>query len=192
MAKKYEFKPDKPRSGLLSKLYLTQKQRRALFKWLFYALFLLVLSVLQDVLLCRVRLLGATTELVPCGIFLICLAEGLEQGSVFSLVSACLYLFSGTAAGVYSIVLITALAVFVTLFRQSFLQKGFSAAMLCAVTAMLLYELAVFAIGLFLGMTTLNRIGSFCLTALYTLLTAPVMYPVVTAISNFGGEAWKE
>ena len=180
MAKKYEFKPDKPRSGLLNRLYLTQKQRRALFKWLFYGLFLLALSVLQDVLLCRVQLLGATTELVPCGIFLVCLAEGLEQGSIFSLVAACLYLF------------ITALAIFVTLFRQSFLRKGFSAAMLCTVVAVFVYELAVFFIGVFLGLTTLNRIGSICMTAVYTVLTAPVMYPVVAAISNYGGEAWKE
>lgn len=192
MAKKYEFKPDKPRSGLLSKLYLTQKQRRALFKWLFYGLFLLALSVLQDVLLCRVQLLGATTELVPCGIFLVCLAEGLEQGSIFSLVAACLYLFSGTAAGVYAMVFITALAIFVTLFRQSFLRKGFSAAMLCTVVAVFVYELAVFFIGVFLGLTTLNRIGSACMTAVYTVLTAPAMYPVVAAISNYGGEAWKE
>lgn len=192
MAKKYEFKPDKPRSGLLSKLYLTQKQRRALFKWVFYGVFLLALSVLQDVLLCRVRLFGATTELVPCGIFLICLAEGLEEGSVFSLVAACLYLFSGSASGVYSIVFITGLAVFVTLFRQSFLRKGFSAAMLCTVVAVFVYEVAVFFSALFLGLTTIGRFSNPCLTALYTLLTAPVMYPIVKAISNYGGEAWKE
>ena len=73
MAKRNEFKPDKPRSGVLSKLFLTQLQRRSLLKWGIYALLLLVLSVVQDVLLCRVRLFGATTELVPCTIFLICL-----------------------------------------------------------------------------------------------------------------------
>ena len=192
MAKKYEFKPDKPRAGFFSKLYLTQKQRRFLLKWLFYGLFLLALSVLQDVLLCRVRLWGATTELVPCGIILICLAEGVEQGCVFALIASSLYLFSGTAAGIYSIVFITALAVFVTLFRQGYLKKCFNAAMLCTAVALPVYELAVFALGLFLGMTTPNRLGSFCLTAVYTLLTAPLMYPVISAISNFGGDAWKE
>ena len=192
MAKKYEFKPDKPRTGFLSRFHLTQKQRRSLLKWLFYGLFLLALSILQDVLLCRVRLWGATTELVPCGIILICLAEGVEQGSVFALIASCLYLFSGTAAGIYSIVFITALAVFVTLFRQGYLKKGFSAAMLCVTVALPVYELAVFALGLFLGFTTANRFVSFLLTAAYTLLTAPIMYPVISAISNFGGDAWKE
>ena len=192
MAKKYEFKPDKPRSGLLSKLYLTPKQRLSLLKWVLYTLVLLVLSVLQDVLLCRMRLFGATTELVPCGIFLICLAEGLENGCVMALVSSCLYLFSGTAAGNYSIVLITGLAVLVTFLRQSYLQKGFGSTMLCTCAAMLLYELATFAFGLFLSQTIPGRIGGFLLTAVMTLLTAPALYPLITAISKIGGNTWKE
>lgn len=192
MPRKNEFKPDKPRSGLLSKLFLTKKQRISLLKWTLYTLTLLVLSILQDVLLSRMRIFGATTELVPCGIFLICLAEGLETGSVFSLVAACIYLFSGTAAGHYSIVFITALSIGVTLFRQSYLRKGFSAAMLCTVFAMVVYEMAVFAIGLFLNMTTFGRIGTHLLTALLTLVAAPVLYPIVSGISTIGGEAWKE
>lgn len=190
MAKKYEFKPDKPRSGFLSKLFLTRKQRRAVLKWTLYALVLVVLSVLQDVLLCRVRLFGASTELVPCGIFLICVLEGLERGSVFALAASLIYLFSGTAPGVYTIVFITALAVLVTWLRQSYLQSGFAAAMLCTAAAMLVYELATFFIGLFLGLTTLSRIGSFCVSALMTMPAAPVLYPVCKAIG--GGDTWKE
>lgn len=192
MAKKYEFKPDKPISGIFSKLFLTQKQRRSVLRWGLYSLVLLVLSVLQDVLLCRFRLFGATTELVPCGIFLICLIEGLERGSIFSLCAACLYLFSGSAPGNYAIVFITALSVGITAFRQSFLQKGFSAAMLCTGAATLVYQLAVFALGLFLGMTTFGRLGSRFVTALLTFAWAPLLYPILNAISTIGGEAWKE
>lgn len=189
MAKKYEFKPDKQRS-VLTKLVLTRLQQRSVLKWALYALVLVVLSVLQDVLLCRVRLFGATTELVPCGIFLICLLEGMHHGCVFALVASLLYLFSGSAAGVYAIVFITVLAVAVSFVRQSYLQKGFAAAMLCTGAAMLVYELATFFIGLFLGLTTFPRIGSFCLTAMLTMLAAPVIYPVLLAIG--GGDAWRE
>ena len=192
MAKRYEFKPDKPVSGFFSKLFLTQKQRRSILRWGLYGLVLLALSVLQDVLLCRFRLFGATTELVPCGIFLICLIEGLERGSVFSLCAACLYLFSGSAPGNYAIVFITALSIGITAFRQSFLRKGFSAAMLCTGAATLLYQLAVFAIGLFLGLTTFGRLGTRCVTALLTFVWAPLLYPILNAISTIGGEAWKE
>ena len=192
MARKYEFKPDRPDSGLLHKLYLTQKQRRTLLKWLLYGLVLLALSVVQDVILCQVRLFGATTELVPCGIFLICLMVGAESGCVFSLVSAFLYLFSGTAAGYYCVVIITGLAVAVTLLRQSYLRRSFSSTMLCVAVAMVTYEILVFAFGLFLGLTTFARLGGFLVTTLLSLAAAPILYPVVKAIGTVGGESWTE
>ena len=185
---KEEFREDKPRSGLLSKLYLTQKQRLQLLKWALYALVLVVLSVVQDVLLSRFSIFGTTTELVPCGIFLIVVAEGMETGSVFSLIAACCYLFSGSAAGNYTIVIITLLGIGAAFFRQSYLQKGFSAAMLCTAAGMILYELAVFLIGLFLGFTTFGRIGTHFLTGVYSLVFAPVLYPLVKVISGLKDE----
>ena len=192
MAKKQEFKPDKPQSSWLSKLHLTELQRKALLKWILYALVLLTLSVLQDVVLCRFRIFGATTELVPCGIFLICIIVGTEQGCIFALISSLLYLFSGTAAGPYSMVFITALSIGICILRQSFLQKGFPAAMLCVALAMLLYELLNFAFGLFLDVTLPGRIGAFFLTAGMSLVVAPVLYPLFLSIGSIGGDAWKE
>lgn len=192
MAKKYEFKPDKPRSGLLSKLFLTQKQRRSLLKWSLYTLVLLMLSVIQDVLLCRLSFFGSTTELVPCGIFLICLLEGAQTGSVFCLVASCLYRFSGSTSGNYVIVFLTVLGVMATFLRQSYLQKGFGAAMLCTFCAMTVYEMAMFGIGVFLGHTYLGRWSVFLLTALLTMVVAPALYPLLHGICKLGGESWKE
>ena len=192
MARKYEFKPDKPRSGWISKLYLTRKQRLSMLKWGLYGLALLVLSVLQDVLLCRFRVYGTTTELVPCGIFLICVLQGLESGSVFALVASLLYLFSGSAPGPYAMVFITFLAVGVTFLRQSYLQSGFSAALLCTAGAMLVYEMLVFLIVLFLQQTRPDRVVGFLLTAGMTLVSVPVLYPIFLAIGKIGGETWKE
>lgn len=192
MAKKYDFKPDKEPSPLLSRLYLTRKQRLSILKWALYALVLVCLSVLQDVLFVRFRLFGATTELVPVGIFLICVLEGMERGSIFSLVAACIYLFSGTAAGTYCIVFITVFAVFVAFLRQSYLQRGFVPALLCTAVAMLLYEAGVFSIGLFLDLTTPARIIGFAVTAVLSLVAVPVLYPIILAIGKIGGEAWKD
>lgn len=192
MAKKNEFKPDKPQSGLLHKLYLTPKQRLSALKWGLYALVLLVLSVLQDVILCRIRLFGAATELVPCGIFLICILEGSERGSLFALLSALAYLFSGTAPGPYAMVFITFLAIGFSILRQSYFQKGFGAAMLCTVMAMALYEVGVFAIGVFLGLTHSGRFMSFGITALLSAVAAPVLYPILLSIGTIGGESWKD
>lgn len=192
MAKKSEFRPDKPRGGILSKLYLTKKQRRSLLKWCLYGLVLLVLSVLQDVILSRVRLYGASTELVPCGIFLICILEGTHTGSVFALAASLAYLFSGTAPGTYAMVLIVVLAIFVCILRQAYLQNGFGTAMLCTAAAMLVYELSVFAIGLFLRLTVFSRISGFLITVALSLLAAPILYFIILSISKVGGGAWNE
>lgn len=192
MAKKYEFRPDKPRSSFLSKLYLTQKQRRSLLKWCLYGLVLLVLSILQDVVLCHVRVFGASTELVPCGIFLICILEGIHTGSVFALVASLLYLFSGTAPGAYAMVLLVVLAVVSCVFRQAYLQKDFFSVVLCSGVGMLAYELSVFAMGLFLGLTTPGRFFGFCVTAILSAVAAPILYPIAVSIRSLGGEVWKE
>ena len=192
MAKKYDFQPDKPRVSWVSKLHLTQQQRRMLLKWALYALLLLVLSVLQDVVFCQLRLFGATADLLPAAIFLICFIEGAEKGGTFALVSSALYVFSGTAAGPYSMILITFLAVFVCIFRQGYLQPGFAATMLCSVFSVIIYELAVFAIGLALGLTIPSRIIGFAVTAAFSCLAAPVLYPIARSISSIGGETWKE
>lgn len=192
MGKKYEFRPDKPRSSFLSKLYLTQMQRRSLLKWCLYGAVLLMLSILQDVIFCHMRIFGASTELVPCGIFLICTLEGIHTGSVFALVASLIYLFSGTAPGAYAMVLLVVLAVIVCVFRQAYLQKDFAAVVLCTAVGMLLYELSVFAFGLFLGYTSPGRVIGFCVTALLSAVAAPALYPIAVSIRSLGGEVWKE
>ena len=192
MAKKNEFQPDKPKLGILDRLHLTKLQRRILLKWVLYTAVLLTLSLLQDVILCHFRIAGASTELIPCAIFLICLLEGSEQGSVFALIASSLYLFSGTAPGVYSLVILTFVAILAAYMRQTYLQKGFSSAMLCCIPALVLYELLTFAFGLFLGLTQPSRFVGFLITAGLTSLTAPALYPLFLRIGTIGGDPWKE
>ena len=190
--KKREFRRDKPHTGFLGRLYLTQNQRKSILKWFLYGLSLLVLSLLQDTVMCKVRLFGATTDLVPLGILLICVLQPFETSVTFGLVSSLLFLFSGSAPGPYCIVLLTFLGFGINIFRQSFLRKGFSAAMLCVSAAMLVYELCIFIIGLASGLTVLSRAPGFLATALMSLIAAPALYPVMVAIGKIGGESWKE
>lgn len=190
--RKYEFRPDRTDSGILNKLYLTKKQRLSILKWLLYSLILVLLSVLQDVILSRVHLFGATTDLVPCAVILICILEGSENSCIFALAAACTYLFSGTAPGHYCIPFLTFLALGAAIFRQSFLRKGFSATMLCLTAATILYEMLVFATGVLLGNTTLSRYGIFLLTGLLSLIAAPILYPIALSIGKIGGETWKD
>jgi len=192
MAKKQEFRPDSTQKSLLQRLHLTKQQRKSVLKWVLYALFLILLSLLQDVILTHLRIYNATTDLVPCTIFIICVIEGTQSGSIFSLVASLLYHFSVNDLGVYAVLFITFLAIIVTAFRQGYLRKGFSAAMLCTCVAMFLYEMAVFGIGIFLGHTYPGRFVGFCITAGLSMLAAPLLYPLVQLIASIGGDTWKE
>ena len=192
MAKKYEFQPDKPYATWLSKLHLTRQQQRNLLKWILYALLLVVLSVVQDVVLCRLRIYGGSTDLVPCAIFLVCLIEGTQRGCIFSLVAAFLYLRSGSAPGPQVLVLITVLAISASALYQAYLRPGFPAALLCITLCMAFYETGIFAFCMLLGQVTFGRYMSFVVPAVVSLAAIPVLFPIMQAIRSIGGETWKE
>lgn len=194
MAKKnrYEFRPDKVNNDTLGKLLLTRQQFYRLLRWLLLSAVCLAGLVLQDAVMSRFRLLGASTDLVPVLIFAICILQGGENGCIFALVASLLYHFSGSAPGPYCVVLITFPAVLAAIFRQAYLRKGFSALMLCSSVCMVLYEIGVFLIGLFLKQTYPQRFGFFLLTAVWTLICLPAVYPILLSIGKIGGETWKE
>ena len=190
--KKSDFKPDRIGSGFLNKLYLTQRQRMKQLKWALYSVVLLVLSLLQDVILCRISIFGTNTDLFVSGMLLLCMMVPVDTSAVFALISAVFYYFSGAAPGTYSIFFLTGLGVLLNIFRYSYLRKGFGSAMLCAVTALMLYELLVYITGVFLGYTTAARFGAFCVTGLISAAAMPILYPIYVSIGKIGGESWKE
>jgi rod shape-determining protein MreD len=193
MAKKnFDFKPDKEGPDLLSRLSLTHKQRQNLLKWTLYGVVLLFLSLLQDVFLPSIEIIHLTTDLVPCAIITICIIEGAETGSGFALASSLVYLFSGSAAGIHTVPVLTFIAIGATIFRQSYLQKGFSATVLCVALAMMVYESVIFLSALMLGLTFSARYGVFVMMAVLSSIAAPLLYPILTAIGKIGGESWKE
>ena len=193
MAKrKYEFRPDKTRIDIFSKLYLTRNQRMTLLRWVLYAVLLVVLSVIQDVVLCKANFFGTTTDLVPCAIILVCVQLGGDRSSIFSLIAALLYKFSGTAPGYYVVALIPLLGVMAAVLRQSYFRRSFSSIMLCACIATMLYEMSIFAVGLLFQNTIPSRVISFVITGALSLLSYPVLYPIIKAIDKIGDRTWKE
>lgn len=192
MAKKYDFRPDPEGSGDFGKLLLTKLQRRNLMRWSSYALICIVGLLLQDVFLSRTVILGATPDIVPCIILMICVMQGAEIGSVFVLTASCLYYFSGSAPGPYVIPVLVGIGVFLVIFRQSYLKQGFITILVCSAVGMLVYELCIFCIGLFLERTVWARFGVFTTTALLSLVAVPVAYPILMSIGKLGGDTWKE
>ncbi len=193
MAKKQtEFRPDPKGPGLLSRMYLTRNQRMRLLKWFLYSLLTVILMVVQDVVFSRMSIFGATTDLVPAVLLMICVLEGAESGGIFVLCAGLVYLLSGSAPVRGVLVVLTVLGTGIAIFRQGFLRKGFSTTLLCTGAALLLYELAVFLLGLSSGLTLISRLGVFVLTGVLTLLITPVLYPLLTLIGKIGGDTWKE
>ena len=192
LRKKHEFKPDRTDSGTLSKLYITKQQRLALLRWFLLGVGLLVLSLVQDVIMSRFRILGATTDLVCGGIFLICLLIGVDSSAVFALTASVLYYFAGFSPGVHCIILLTALGVFLNILRHSYLKKNFFSVVLCACLGLMAYELLCFFFALFVEQTSFDRIGIACMTCLLTGAAMPVLYPIFVSIGKIGGETWKE
>ena len=190
--KKLEFRPDPNGTGILSKLYITPRQRKKLLKWALYGLLCVAVLVTQDVILSRLTLFGGMAELTPCAIVLICLMEGAESGGVFALAASVFYLFSGTAAGSYCVALITVPAVLAAVFRSNFLRRSFSSYWLCASVAILIYQMGTFLMGLFLARTHMARIVAFAVTLALSVVTMPVLYPLISLIGKIGGEEWKE
>lgn len=190
--RKNEFRPDKERAGTLSKLYITKKQRASIARWVLTAAMLTLICVLQDVLMSRITIFGAHTDLLSCGILLVCIMLDPEVGSIFVLIASLLYQFSGSAPGPYVIAVLTGLGVLIGIVRHCYLREGFGATFLCTAVAVMLYELIIFATGLFLGRTTGARFGIFCISGALSILAVPVMYPIFAAIGKIGGKSWKE
>ena len=187
-----EFRPDPSASTWLKTRKLTRQQRLRLTKWLLYALIVVMCLVIQDVILSQMRLFGATTDLAVGAILLITVIEGTDVGSVFVLIAALFYWFSGSAPTPICIILLTVFGIGATMFRQMFWHRSRGTLTLCACLALTMYELGLFGVGLFYGLTYWGRLPSFVLTSIYTCLLMIPMYTLVYKTGLIGGNTWKE
>lgn len=190
--RKYEFKPDRTGANAFSKLYLTKKQRLRLYRWLLISAMLVALSLVQDVILSRVSIAGATLDLVPCGILVCCMLLDTDAAALFSVIASTLYYCAGNAPGTFCIALLTALGTLLCIFRRSYLKSGFFSSLLCAGVGVMVYELAVLLLGVFFGSSHMGRLGVFALRGGLSVAVIPVIYPVFRAIGSIGGDSWKD
>lgn len=189
--KKYDFRPD-AKSSRFKGLHMTRQQRLNILKWLLLAFLCIFLLVIQDVIMSRVRIFGAPTDLPAAVILLITVLVGANHGSVFVLLASLFYWFSGSAPGPYCIGLLTFLGVIAAVLRQLWWRRGLRSTVLCAGIALVIYEMAVFVIALVSGLAPWSRIGIFLLTALYSWIVMVPLYPLASKIGKIGGEPWKE
>lgn len=190
--KESEFKPDSQSRSFLKKLYMTDAQRNTYLKWGGYALVIILLLTIQDVIMSRIHLFGGTTDLAVCAILLITVMEGVETGSLFVLIASCLYYFSGSAPGPVSIAMLSILGISASMFRQRNLHRSRGSIVLCAGLALMLYELGTYVSGVLEKLTRWDRLSSFVVTGLISWILMVPLYKLINKIGLIGGNTWKE
>ena len=189
---KFEFKPDPTGSDHRKIFQLTGHQRSRILKWSLYTLLAVAALLLQDTLLSRIHIAGATTDLFVGTVLMIAMLEGAEAGGLFALLGSLFYYYSGSAPGVYVVVLLTAAAVIGALYRQGWWSQSMSSTLLCTFLSLVGYEVLLMFIGVLLNLTMLRRVGVFCTAALLTTIALVPLYYAARAIGQIGGELWKE
>ena len=187
-----DFKPDPKSATWIKTARMTRQQQLRLLKWALYVLTVVLCLVVQDVIMSRIRILGATTNLAVCAILLITMIEGTEVGSLFVLIASVLYYFTGTAPGAYCIALMTVLGISCVIFRQLYWHRSKGSIILCAAIAVMLYEIGLFIVGLFMELTLWSRLGTFLLNGVFSAAAMIPLYPLIYKIGLIGGNTWKE
>ena len=192
LSKQSEFKPDPRQNSLSGLFHVTQLQKQRMLKWTLYVLTGILLLTIQDVIMSRVSVFGATTDLPVVYILLITVIEGVDVGSLFVLFASTIYYFSGSAPGPYCIGLLCAVGIIATLLRQAYLRRTKASIVICAGIALTIYEMGLFVVGIGLGLTRWDRVFSFLITAGYSFGVMVLLYPLVNKIGLIGGTTWKE
>ena len=189
---KPEFRKDSLGTGFLKKLYFTRQQRLTLLRWGSYALLCLAALVLQDTIMSRISIFGASTDLPVAAMLLITVLEGTETGSIYILIASTIYYFSGSAPGPYTVARLTVLGICASLFRQVYWHRSRSSILLCAGIAVMVYEIAVFGFSIFSGLTYWGRFPRFAVTGILSWAAMFLMYPLTLRFGQIGGHTWKE
>lgn len=192
LSKQSEFKPDPRQNSLSGLFHVTQLQKQRMLKWTLYVLMGILLLTIQDVIMSRVSIFGATTDLPVVYILLITVIEGVDVGSLFVLFASTIFYFSGSAPGPYCIGLLCAVGIIATLLRQAYLRRTKASIVICAGIALTIYEMGLFVVGIGLGLTRWDRVFSFLITAGYSFGVMVLLYPLINKIGLIGGTTWKE
>lgn len=189
---KPDFRPDTEEFNVAKFLYLTQVQRDRFLKWGLYIALIMIFSVVQDVIMSQVHLFGGTTDLVVCIILLITVIEGIDIGCFFVLAASCFYYFSGSSPGPWSVGILTVLGIGACIFRQLYWHRNRGSIVLCAGTALMLYELITFGVGVSTKLTRWDRLETFLVTGGISVAVMIPLYSLINAIGQIGGNTWKE
>lgn len=177
---------------LAGKLYLTQNQRMKALRWGLCALTVFLTVLFQDVVFSRITVFGCSISLVPAVILLVCMMSPMESACVFALCSALFWSFDGAPLGSVSILLLPVEAAVLGAWRLARLTRNLTSVLLCCLLGLAVHEEVRFFVALFLGRAPWSYWYQGLVTAIFSFLACPVLYPVIRAIGRIGGTQWNE
>ena len=177
---------------LAGRLYLTQNQRMKALRWGLCALTVFLVVLFQDVVFSRITVFGCAISLVPAVILLVCMMSPMEGACVFALCSALFWSFDGAPLGSVSVLLLPVEAAVLGALRQARLTRNLTSVLLCCILGLAVHEEIRFLVALFLGRAPWAYWYQGLITALFSFLACPVLYPVIRAIGRIGGTQWNE
>ncbi len=188
----YEFKPDGRLVSPFKSLHFTHQQQLNLLRWAAYVAVCVLCLVIQDSIMSRISIFGATTDLAVSAMLLITVIEGSDVGSIFILIASTVFYFSGSAPGPYSVGMLTVLGLCASLLRQTIWHRSRGSIVLCAGGAAFCYEIGLYIVGMFMGLTRWYRFQRFFVTGLLAVAVMFLLYPIIYRIGQIGGYQWKE
>ena len=191
-AERSEFRPDSQESPFLKSLHFTHQQRIRLLRWVLLSLVCILCLVVQDCVMSQVSIFRTTTDLCVGAMLIIAVIEGSEVGSVFILIASCIYYFSGSAPGPYSVGMLSLLGMLASLFRQQFWHRSSGSILFCSGLAVMLYEIGLYIVGMSMGLTRWYRFPRFFLTGALTVAVMIPLYRLINRIGLIGGNTCKE
>ena len=163
------------------------QRTKTIIMWVLYAALFLAVMLLQTVSFGRMRFLGVKLNLMPIVIACVGLWAGHEAGGLFGLLAGLVWSWTGAKDGSLAIVSFTLIGIFSGWLCDAVFSRRLLSAVMIALAAVLLHELALFLLTHYLENAPLSMLVWVPATAILSLPAAPVLYLLAKAIGKAGG-----
>lgn len=178
----------------LKKLRITRIQWRIIGKWSLYTIVLVATIVIQSVILSRLPIFGAKVNLIPYLIGCVCIIEGADSGSLFSLIASLIWALSGGDYGFVSILILTCGGMGLGLLFQKLLRCQLVTCLVCCFILALCHDTSIFLLRLYMkSVTAMQYFRILIPGTLLGIFSCPVFFYLFQLIHRIGGNhTWND
>lgn len=156
-------------------------------KWTLYAVYFLLVMVLQSVALPLLTIGGIALCIVPISVVCISVHEGVERGALFALIAGIVYCLSGVDCGPIHIITLTLSAVLAGALCDRYYTRSFMPALFLSLLGLAVCESIVFLFRVYIGVIDPALWQTVLLPEiLFSALGFPPLYLGVWVISRIG------